>query len=80
MFFSDFFTGCDGSGTTDETYDCCKNTPQGCELLEGDCDRCRPCPFIQISYQFYHDFVKNLLDKVSFFNILEKFGLSFFFF
>ena len=66
VFFSDSFTGCDGSGTTDETYDCCKNNPQGCGLFEGDCDRCRLCPFIQISSQFYHDFVKILLDKVSF--------------
>ena len=66
VFFSESFTGCDGSGDSGETYDCCKNNLQGCGLLEGDCDRCRPCPFMQISYQFYHAFVKILLDKVSF--------------
>ena len=66
-FFSESFTGCDGSGNSiTEIYACCNSTnkPQGCGLLEGDCDRCRPCPFIQISYQFFHDFVKILLDKL----------------
>ena len=88
IFFSESFTGCDGSGDSTETYACCNSTnkPQGCGLLEGDCDRCRSCPFIQISSQFYHDFVKILLDKDSFliywktwiklfFLIWTKFGL-----
>ena len=68
-FFSESFTGCDGSGNSiTEIYACCNSTnkPQGCGLFEGDCDRCRPCPFNQISSQFYHDFVKMLLAKVSF--------------
>ena len=65
MFFSEGFTGCDGSGNSGETYACCNSTnnPQGCGLLEGDCDRCRPCPFTQISSQFYHNFVTMLLAK-----------------
>ena len=64
-FFSESFTGCDGSGDSGETYACCNST-KSCGLFEGDCDRCRPCPFTQISSQFYHDFVKMLLAKVSF--------------
>ena len=48
-FFSESFTGCDGSGDTGETYACC-NSANSCGLFEGDCDRCRPCPLIQISY------------------------------
>ena len=78
-FFSESFTGCDGSGDSGETYDCCKNNPQGCGLLEGDCDRCHPCPFNQISSQFYHDFVKMLLAKVSFLTYWMKFELRIFF-